>query len=490
MAERRAAIIGAGLGGLALALRLAVRGWRVTIFEQGPAPGGKMNRWSVDGFRFDTGPSLITMPWVFSDLFREAGVDLADLLELRRVDPLADYVFDDATRLRVSASLPEWLETLARFEPGGERRFFEFMNLGARIYELSARTFFRTAPFEPPDRDALAALRHIPLRRAWGPYHRSVASFFRSPHLRRIYERFPTYVGSSPYAIPATLLLIPYLEHAFGGWTVTGGLYRIVEALVDLLARRGVEIQTGARVERILTAGGRVRGVSLAGGATQPFDVVAHNGDASLTGALLGLPGAAPMPEAERSLSGFVMLVGLRRRLPEQAHHTVYFSADYRAEFADLFERRLFPDDPTVYVSMPSRTDRTVAPEGGEALFIMANAPANDGDSWDEQQVAAARRAVMTRLRKGGFPDLDPDIAVATTWTPRRLQLAYGMPGGAIYGSHSHGWRRAFLRPSNRERRVGGLYRVGGSGHPGGGTPTVLLSARITSELIRKHEGQ
>ena len=483
---RRAVVIGGGLGGLAVALRLGAAGWRVTVCEQGRNFGGKMNRWEQDGFRFDTGPSLITMPWVFAELFETCGSALEEHVELAPVRPLADYVFDDGTRFTYSTRLPEWLDTVRQIEPRDADGFMKFMRLGARLYALSAETFLRRPPTAPPDLRALKALKHLPLRRAWGNYHATVAAHFRSPHLRQLFDRYPTYVGSSPYRSPATLAVIPYIEFAFGGWHVRGGLYRLVESLVGLARARGVELLTGARVEAIEHDGRRVSGVRLGGGQRLGAEVVVMNGDASVTRSLLGLEGRA-QPEGARSLSGFVLLRGVRRRLEGLAHHTVYFSADYRREFAELFDERRFPRDPTVYVSAPSRTDPSVAPDGGETLFIMANAPANDR-AWSAGELEGAREGVFRRLARGGFPEVEALSEARDEWTPQRIARDYLSPGGAIYGTHSHGWRRAFLRPPNKDPHMGGLYHVGGSSHPGGGTPTVLLSARITSELIGRYE--
>lgn len=481
----RCVIIGGGLGGLALAVRLAARGQSVTLCEQGPTFGGKMNRWIADGYTFDTGPSLITMPWVFRETFQAAGARLEDYIELERLEPVAEYIYPDGTRFQHSTNLPAWLETVRQLEPRDVDGFLRWLKLGARLYELSNETFLRRAASEPPDWRTLKALRHLPLRFAWGNYDKAVRAHFRSPHLRQLFNRYPTYVGSSPFRSSATLLVIPFIEYAFGGWYVKGGLYRIVEALAGLARGLGVDLRANAAVERIETGGGRVRGVVLADGARIEADVVTMNGDASLIGRLLGGGGASELPPAQRSMSGFLSLLGTRNTLHGTHHHTVCFSADYAREFRQIFEEQRFPEDPTVYVNAPSRSDRGLTPGEGETLFVMANTPARD-EGWDEAATERAFARVQARLQASGFPALD--IALRDHWTPARIARAYRMPGGAIYGSDSHGWRRAFMRPANRQKAARGLYLVGGSSHPGGGTPTVLLSSRITAELIGKYE--
>lgn len=489
-AERgRVVVIGAGLGGLAVALRLAARGRSVTVCEQSDSLGGKMNRWESRGFRFDTGPSLITMPRVFEELFEAAGARLRDHVELMRVEPETDYVFDDGERFTRAAGLPDWLAVVRRLERGDASGYLRFMELGARLFRVSSETFFRRSPFERPDPAALRVLPRLPIRSAWGNYDTTVRRFFRSPHLRRMFDRYITYVGSSPYRAPATLSVIPYIEHACGVWHVRGGLYEIVEAIARLARAAGADLRTGARVAAIVRRGKRAAGVELDTGETIEADAVVMNGDASRAPALLGLPRAAPTPEKDRSMSGLVFLFAVRGSMPAQPHHAVFFSADYETEFRQLFVERRFPADPTVYVNMPSRTDRSMTPGEGEVMFVMANAPAGDGDAWDEAMTESARRAVMARLRASGFPDIERDIVASSAWTPRRMAERYDMPGGSIYGRASHGWRGTFLRPPNKDRIVEGLYYVGGSTHPGGGTPTVLLSAAITDRLMRYHEG-
>jgi phytoene desaturase len=487
--NKRAVIIGGGLGGLGIALRLAVAGWTVTLCEQGATFGGKMNHYCEAGFCFDTGPSLITMPWVFEELFGIAGARLQEHLDLIQIHPLAEYFFDDGTRFNCSASLPEWLAVVRQLDKRDADSFLKFMELGGWLYAISKETFLRRRPLDAPDARVFAALKSMPIRYGWGNYHQTVAAHFHSPYMVQLFDRYPTYVGSSPFGSPATLAVIPYIEFAFGGWYVRGGLYRIVECLLELLKNKGVTLLNKTRVERIEQRNGRVSSVMLGDGTRLEANVVVMNGDASVTPKMLGTEQAKGLPVAERSLSGLVFLFGVNRTIPEIEHHTVYFSADYQKEFAQLFDERRFPDDPTVYVNAPSRSDRSIVPEAGETLFVMANAPATD-EVWDEAKIAEARRRVFRRLKRGGFPDIEDDIVVNQVWTPMTIAERYLMPGGAIYGTHSHGWKKAFLRPPNKDKRIGGLYYVGGSTHPGGGTPTVLLSAKITSELIARYEGK
>ena len=483
--RKKAVVIGAGLGGLATAVRLGAQGWEIVVCERSGSPGGKMNRVEAQGFRFDTGPSLITMPWVFEELFQAAGKRLDEHIEFMPVEPLAEYFFADGTHLTHTSVLHEWLNTVRGLEGGSAVGFLEFMRLGARLFEVSKATFFKQAPFERPDASALKILPQIPLRHGFGHYHRVVSHYFRSPHLIQLFDRYTTYVGSSPWQTPSTLSVIPFVEYAFGGRHIRGGLYRLIEVLVELIRQYEGEIRLNAPVHHIRCVNGRVEGVELESGAFLPAEVVIMNGDASTLPRLLG-QSPAPLPECDRSLSGLIFLFATGTTRPGEPHHRVYFSADYAREFDELFRQRRFPDDPTVYINMPSRTDRSLTPGEGEVVFVMANAPANDGDDWSEDQLATARRRVFQRLEKSGFHLPESDIVFSSAWTPRRMADTYDMPGGAIYGTHSHGWRKAFMRPPNRVRGVHGLYAVGGSTHPGGGTPTVLMSADIVCRMIRR----
>src|SRR5262245_7150527 len=288
MKSKHAVIIGGGLGGLAVGLRLAAQKWSVTLCEQGPSFGGKMNFWSDRGFRFDTGPSLITMPWVFADLFTAAGAAIEDHLEFVPVHPISEYVYPDGAQFSYSASMPEWLETVRNLDARDVDGFLRFMNLGARLYEVSKDTFLRRRPLDWPRPIEARILRHLPCRYAWGNYHKTVVAHFRSPHLRQLYDRYPTYVGSSPYQSPATLAVIPFIEYAFGAWYVKGGLYRIVESLVELAKDRGVEMLLDSHVVKIECDGKKVTGVRQSDNVLIEADIVVMNGDASYVSQMIG----------------------------------------------------------------------------------------------------------------------------------------------------------------------------------------------------------
>jgi len=466
-------IVGAGLAGLA-ALRLRQAGWQVVLCDNARDLGGKMSRWCARGYRFDTGPTLLTMPQILRRLYQDIGERLEDHLQLEALDPHAVYLYPDGRRIEVPAKFEAWLETVRRIAPEDVEGVRQLHAVGERIYRLSEITFFLRDPLIPLRAPPAAALRLLPIRHAWGNYANTVARFLKSPHLRQIYNRYPTYVGSSPFQTPATLLVIPYIEHTFGAWYPIGGMYRITESLGELAARRGVEILTQTRITAILHRGGRVEGVRADSGGRIEADAVVFNGDAASLSELLGEK--EPFDPVGRSLSGVVLLYGLRRSPAALYHHTVLFSSDYEQEFRELFEHRFFPSEPTVYVNAPPDAG---PPGGGQAVYLMANAPGAGEASWFETHADEARRRVLKRVEGAGLGNFEQDTEVFDTWSPVRFEQRYLSPGGSIYGWNSHGWRRAFLRPPNRHPGYRGLYCAGGSFHPGGGVPMVLLSAEI-----------
>jgi phytoene desaturase len=491
------AVVGAGLGGLAAAARLASLGHRVTVLEQAAVVGGKLGWYSRDGHSFDTGPSLLTWPQVYRDLFAATGGRLEEAVDLVRLDPAVDYRFSDGARLRVPGTpdaVPGALDDALGV--GAGREWTDLMERAAAMWRISEEPFLRT-----PLRGAatLAALARRPSDVAtvapWQSLRGLGRRYLRSAELRLLLDRYATYSGSDPRRAPAVLATVPFVEQSFGSWYVRGGLHRLGLAVAERAAERGAVLRTGRTVRRILVERNRACGVELTDGEVVTADVVVSGADAArLYGGLLP-PGPATaaarrnLGRATPSLSGFVLLLALRGRTPNLAHHTVLFPGDYDAEFDAVFGRGSAPprpvSDPTVYVSAPD--DPAVRPDDdSESWFVLVNAPRHQPDGgvdWAEPGLAERYAdRVLDVLAERGL-----DVRKRVRWrgirTPADLEGDTGSVGGSIYGTSSNGARAAFLRPANVSP-VPGLFLVGGSSHPGGGLPLVALSAEIVAGLI------
>ncbi len=498
MKAKRVIIVGAGLGGLSAALHLAARGFQVTLLEKNPTVGGKLNRIVVDGYTFDTGPSLVTMPDILRDTFAAAGACLEDYLTLQPLDPICRYRWPDGAQLDLSADLSKTVAALRRIAPEDEAAFFRFLSYGADLYTATAPVFlfndFRNwrQLWQRLDRQLLRQLPRLATLRTVAD---RTTEFFSSPYLRQLFNRYATYNGSSPYRAQATFCLIPYVEFAFGAWYVAGGLYRIAEALLQVAAARGVTIQTNAAVAEIVVEGGRVRGVRLEDQTFLAAEVVVSNADSLYTYARL-LPGLRRrtyddrrLARIEPSCSGFILLLGTRRRFDTLAHHNIFFSGDYPREFSEIFDTLTPPRDPTIYVCATSRTDPTQAPPGGENLFVMVNAPAVcEAYDWDDI-ASEYRHHIVARLEALGLTGLAESIVVEERLTPKRFAGWFNAHRGAIYGLSSNSLRNAFWRPPIRVPEARGLYFAGGGTHPGGGIPLVLLSGKLAAAAVAEDFG-
>ncbi len=480
MAERPdVVVVGAGVGGLAAAIRLRVAGHAVTVLERNAVVGGKLAVDEVDGFTFDVGPSLLTLPHVFDEVFRLAGTSLDEQLDLVRLDPQFAYHWPDGSSLTVHDDAARTAEAFERFAPGAGAQWRAFDAHGRRIWDVADRTFF-AGPMSNP----VGLLRRLrspgdlaaidPLRTLAG----AAAGFFTDPRLVQWAGRYATYSGSSPYRAPATLACIPHVEARWGCWYPIGGLGALRDALGRVAAAAGVEIRTGTEVGHLMADRRRMLGVRLRGGERIHAPIVVANVDAEHLYADL-LPDASALTRvrrADRSTSGFVLCVGARGRTPGLRHHNVWFSGDSPAEFAQLAAGRL-ADEPTVYGCVSAVTDPTQSPTGDENWFLLVNTP--PGVDVDRERYADV---VLDRLTAAGV-DLRSRAVLTRTMTPTDIERRYRSPGGAIYGTSSDGRRAAFVRPANRGARAG-LYLVGGSSHPGGGLPLVTISARIVADMI------
>ncbi|TKJ19008.1 phytoene desaturase family protein [Blastococcus sp. CCUG 61487] len=495
----RVVVVGAGLGGLAAAARLGALGHRVTVLEQAAEIGGKLGRAELDGHVFDTGPSLVTLPQIQRDLFAATGAPLEAALDLVRLDPAVAYRFADGTRLSMPGT-PDAVPTAldAALRDGAGAQWAALMARAERMWAVSERPFLRS-PLAGAGTLARLARRPADVATVapWRSLRGLGESYLRHPHLRTLLDRYATYSGSDPRRAPAVLATVPYAEQAFGSWYVRGGLRRLATAVAERAAAHGAELRTGCAVRRVLVDGGRASGVELADGEVVPADVVVSGVDAEALYADL-LPAGGEADRARRnlaratpSLSGFVLLLGLRGRTPGLAHHTVLFPADYDAEFDAVFgtgrdEGRPRPvPDPTVYISAPD--DPELRPdEDSESWFVLVNAPRHDpvrGVDWDEPGLAERYAETVLRVMAGRGLDVRDRIRVRAVRTPADLERDTGSVGGSIYGTSSNGARAAFLRPANASP-VPGLFLVGGSAHPGGGLPLVTLSAEIVSGLV------
>jgi phytoene desaturase len=470
----RIAVVGAGVGGLAAAIRLAHAGHRVTVYEQAAAAGGKCARVQAGGFTWDAGPSLLTMPWVFEALFAETGAPLARELELLRVEPVTRYAFADGSELELSADLPRAMAALEAWSPGAGADWARFLCVCAGMWRASLPVLEGPPPWPPrlraEPRPAPGDLLRV---RPWWTLRALARAVVRDPRLRLVVERFATYAGADPRRAPAALAVAGYVEHAFGAWHPRGGLYELVAALVRRLEAVGGELRLRTPVRRIEVRGGRAAGVHT-GAGLEAADVVVAGGDELAVRRGLLARGAPRRGERERSLSGLALLLGVRGRTPGLVHHTIRFPADYDAEFDDVFARRRPPRDPTVYVSASCATDPAEAPAGCENWFVLVNAPAvGDGADWD-----AAEAAVIERLGVG------ERILAHARRTPGDLERETGAVGGAIYGPAPHGRLGTLRRAGHTVRGVRGLWLVGGTAHPGGGLPLVALGAATVARAI------
>ena len=490
-------IIGAGLGGLAAAIRLGARGARVTILEKNATPGGKVNLHRAAGYSFDTGASLLTMRHVLADLFAAAGRRLEDYLELQALDPICRYRWTDGTTFDASADLEKTESEIARIAPVADvDGFRRFLADARRKYEVAERTFLAHSLNDLPKLLRPRYARDLAVLSSLRTLDGHVGRYFKSSHLRQLFDRFATYNGSSPYRAPATFALIPYVEFGLGAWYVRGGMYELPRTLARLAGELGVELRTGAEVEKIVIERNRARGVRLKNGETLKADAVLANSDAIETYRRLVEPQQAQRSDAGRKLarvepscSGFVLLLGVRRRYEQLAHHNIFFSPDYPAEFHALFNELRPAADPTIYVCAASRTDATQAPAGHENLFVLVNAPATSERTNWEQEKHAYRDLIIDKLESHGLQQLRAAIDYEHTITPEDFRTNYHAHRGALYGASSNSLFSAFLRPPNKARDIAGLYFAGGTTHPGGGIPLVLLSGKMAAELILRGAG-
>lgn len=492
-APQRAVVIGSGFGGLGVAMRLAAAGLDVTVLDRLPAPGGRASQLRDQGYTWDLGPSLVTMPWVFDELFALLDLDFRREVDLVELDPL--YRIDwphDGTRIDFRRDVGEMQEELARLSPSDAARYPAFLEASRLIHEnavLSAgrRAFENPVPFARllPTMLRLDAARNL---------SRFCRKYFDEDHIFQSMSFHSLYIGGDPYRVPAVYAALAYLQIADGVWYTKGGMYAIVEAMVRAIEGAGGRVRCGADVDEIIVRGGRTIGVRLVDGEIIPAEVVVSDADPVRTRSRLlrGAPDRAPwrFRGASNGMSCFLLYLGTDRQWPELLHHTLIVGDGYRKFLDDVTRRRVLPETLSLYLHVPARTDPAMAPPGCDSLAVLLPVPnLASGDDWRSISDDWRDKVIDYLEQDAGLDGLRSSIKVEHRMTPLDFEERYDADEGTAFSTEPVLTRSAYFRQPNRDRTVGGLYHVGAGAHPGAGVPGVLLGAEVAAGLVRRDLG-
>jgi phytoene desaturase len=483
-------IIGAGVAGLAASVRLAAQGHTVEVFEANDYPGGKLSAFDLDGYRFDAGPSLFTMPQYVEALFEAAGQPMDPHFAYQREEVACRYFWPDGHRLTAWGDRSEFAKEVEQQLGVAAPRVERFLAQSAIKYRLAGWIFLEKSLHKAATWlrwPVVKAMLRLPSFDLWKSMHAVHKQHFPdSPHLVQLFDRYATYNGSDPYRAPGMLTIIPHFEHNIGVFYPTGGMVRITQSIYELAERSGVRFHFNVPIKKIETTAGRTTGLTTADGQTHAFDAVVSNMDVYYTYKKL-LP-ERRHPERilrqPKSTSALIFYWGIRHNFEQLGLHNIFFSADYATEFSTM-ARGEVSDDPTVYINITSKNTPSDAPAGCENWFVMVNVPADNGQDWDAM-IPRIRAQVLAKLSRELGTNVADLVACEAILDPREIDRKTASHRGALYGYSSNNQMAAFLRHANFSRDIKGLYFVGGSVHPGGGIPLCLLSAQITSELIGK----
>jgi diapolycopene oxygenase len=485
--NRKVIVIGAGLGGISAAISLAQQGYTVEVFEKNLQIGGKLNMLRREGYVFDLGPSILTLPHLFERLFTGSGRRMADYVSIRRVRPHWRNIFEDGSAFDFVPDEEAMSAELAKLGPGLDKPFRDFLSYSGKLYDLVNRGYFEAGLdsvaefiryYEP------GAILKFDLFRTM---HGGVARFIREPHLRDALDFFIKYVGSSAYAAPAFMNCLPTIQFRYDLWYVDGGMYNMAVGLGRLMEELGIRVNLGQEVTEIRKDGGRVSGIT-ASGVFHPADIVVSNMEVIPATRELLKAGPAEMKRLERfepACSGLVIDLGLDCRYAQLAHHNFFFSGDQKSHFKAVFTDKVLPHDPTLYVVASSRTDPTVAPAGCDGLKILPHIPPIDpARPLAPEDYRALRERVLDKLERMGLKDLRRHIVVEHLWTPVDIQREYYSNCGSIYGVVCDRWKNFAFKAPKQSARYPNLFFTGGSVNPGGGMPMVVLGGQNVCKRI------
>lgn len=478
---KTAAVTGAGIGGIASAIRLAAKGFRVDVYEAHDKPGGKIAEFYQQGFRFDTGPSLFTMPRLVEELFELMGEKPEDWFRYSRLNNVTRYFFEDGTQINAYADPGQLAEEVEAKTGDKAEQIRKYLKQAAELYGITANVFifnpFRFKTFVGKDgRSAGLKLHKLD---AFRSLHQVNAGFFTDKRLVQLFDRYATYNGSNPYKTPGTLKIISHLEHNMGAFFPEKGMYAIVSALISLAKRHGVRFYFNTRVARFNIKKRRVQSMVVEGKELS-YDIYVSNIDIFrlYNQHLEDFKLPKKLAIQELSTSAMIFYWGMRHNYDALDLHNILFARVYQTEFNALFTKHTIPEDPTVYIFISSRQVAGDAPEGRENWYVMINAPADYGQNW-EQLREKARDAIIHKIYRMLGYDIRQDIIFERVSDPQEIASRTGAYRGALYGNSSNSRFSAFLRHGNTSRAIKNMYFTGGSVHPGGGIPLCLASAKI-----------
>ncbi len=483
-----AVVIGSGFGGLAAAVRLGARGYRVTVLERLDAPGGRAYVFRQDGFTFDAGPTIVTAPFLFEELWQLAGRRLADDVTLVPMAPFYRIRFDDGTTFDTSGSAEAMRREVARLSPADVAGYERFMRDSEAIYRVGFEQLGHV-PFSSWTDMARIVPQMLRLK-SYRSLASLVASHVRDERVRFALSFHPLFVGGNPFNVTSIYGLISFLERRWGVHFAMGGTGSLVTGLARLIEGQGNRIRYGAEVTRITVADGRATGVRLASGETIAADVVVSNADAAWT--YRHLLGPEPrrrwsdrrLDRARYSMSLFVWYFGTRRRYEDVPHHTIVLGPRYRELLHDIFERKVLAPDFSLYLHRPTATDPSLAPPGCDAFYVLSPVPHLDADVEWAAQAEPYRRAIAQRLAETLLPGLEANVVTSRVMTPLDFRDRLLSVKGAAFGLEPVLTQSAWFRPHNRSEEVERLYLVGAGTHPGAGLPGVLSSARVLDAVV------
>ncbi|MFZ6053465.1 1-hydroxycarotenoid 3,4-desaturase CrtD [Halocola ammonii] len=484
---RNAIIIGAGIAGLASALRLRNKGFEVDVFEANSYAGGKIHAQNLDGFRFDMGPSLFTMPHLVDELFRLFGKNPRDFFNYRQKETICNYFWSDGTRFSASADKQQFVDQAAKTFDESSEKIEKYLNRNAEKYELTADIFLKKSLHNAKTYLSVNTLKSL-LKSGRLDIGKSLNQvneiYFDHPKLVQLFNRFATYNGSSPYSTPGIMSMIPHLEMELGTYFPEGGMHEISQSLYRLAKEQGINFHFNSKVEKILLDDKKAKGVR-ANGVDHLADVVVSNVDVFSTYKHLLKEARQPKKilSQERSSSAIIFYWGINNEFPQFDLHNILFSDNYKEEFESIFETKKLFDDPTVYINISSKEETRDAPKGCENWFVMINVPVNEGQ-YTEEVFQQARKYVIHKIQNTLGVDITQHIVTENRLDPISIESNTNSHGGSLYGTSSNSKFAAFLRHPNFSSSVKNLYFCGGSVHPGGGIPLCLLSAKIATNEI------